>query len=509
MYALSPRPMVQAASSMNPTDWPIGVKQYVERCFRFCKPSQREVLQAALRLIIHDAQSKGELYSRSWETLPVPDLALNPQDAASIVIKFSNYSVQRPTTSGAIRPMTVAQPTMVSIDTNMKKRPFIDTKDTGRPRKFSNVSQGGAYADDESIRRQQRAGRFKEDQLLLKKKKAHPIRPRVNHVPTKTGDVPIDWDAFALRGTCKDIEKSYFRLTSAPDPSTVRPEPILRKALRRLVGLIASGDVTYFYAQDQFKGMRQDCVVQALKGAIAVDIYEAHARAALEYGDMAEYNQCQGQLRYLYSLKDNEHNAEFVAYRILYQSIFSYTNENKSELVGLLESLSILDSQLEKTRHVRHALAVRKSLVSHNYAFFFKLYATAPALGRALMDVAVPKIRFSCITAFAKAFKPALDVEFVCKTLGFISVKEQCPTSYLPGCCSVTPFEGKYKGVEQESEALKKCITWLKECGVVLLSNDMEKIDCTLTLPNLKMPEEKDVVAHGDANLDIADFFIF
>ena len=31
----------------------------------------------------------------------------------------------------------------------------------------------------------------------------------------------IDWDAFAIKGTNHALEKSYFRLTSAPDPSTV------------------------------------------------------------------------------------------------------------------------------------------------------------------------------------------------------------------------------------------------------------------------------------------------
>jgi hypothetical protein len=468
---------------MNPNEWPIGVKQYVERCFRLCKPSQRDVLQAALRLVIHDAQSKGELYSRRWETLPIPDVNQRPQDAASVVIKFSNYYTPAPPV-GAVRPM--AKPTMVRIDT--KKRPVFNTEEIGRPRKISNVSQGGAYADDEVIRRQQRAGRFKEDKGKKKKTERKP-----KQVST-------------LKGTCKNIEKSYFRLTSAPDPSSVRPEPVLRKALHRLIGLIASGDVNYFYSQDQFKGMRQDCVVQALKGDIAVDIYEAHARAALEYGDMAEYNQCQGQLRYLYS-KRKRHNPEFVAYRILYQSIFSYSSD-KSELVGLLESMSILDDvHHEKSREIVHALQVRKSLVSHNYALFFKLYESAPALGRALMDIAVPKMRFACLKTFVIVFKPTLSVDFVCKTLGFaqpsVVIEGSKKDVKLPGCSTVE-FEGAYRGVEDDQDALRECIEWLKECNAVIVEDD---IDCKLSLSSIKMPEEKHAVAHGDANLDIADFF--
>lgn len=32
----------------------------------------------------------------------------------------------------------------------------------------------------------------------------------------------IDWDALTIKGTCQEIEKRYLRLTSAPDPATVR-----------------------------------------------------------------------------------------------------------------------------------------------------------------------------------------------------------------------------------------------------------------------------------------------
>ena len=80
----------------------------------------------------------------------------------------------------------------------------------------------------------------------------------------------VDWDLFVVKGTMQELEKSYFRLTSAPDPSTVRPEPVLRRAYERLVHLLRQGKQNYFYALDQFKGMRQDCTVQHLRSDLTV-----------------------------------------------------------------------------------------------------------------------------------------------------------------------------------------------------------------------------------------------
>lgn len=327
-----------------------------------------------------------------------------------------------------------------------------------------------------------------------------------------------------MQGTCKKLEKSYFRLTSAPDPSTVRPEPVLRKALGRLVGLIASGDVNYFYAQDQFKGMRQDCVVQAIKGELAVEIYEAHARAALEYGDIAEYNQCQGQLRSLYSEgihSPRDCQSEFIAYRILYQTVHA----SKGELVGLLNTLQEVGSTPNMSNHpnIKHALRVRRALVSQNYALFFKLYESSPALGRALMDLVIPKLRFLALTQFVSAFKPSLSLSFISSVLGFqrpdvnntLSQKYASKTenkgsgsSTVLSGCSRAEFEGKHRGEDSIDDAMVECIAWLRECKAVLLvdNSGQSGVDCKASTNKIELPEEKDAVAHGDANLDIGDF---
>ena len=70
-------------------------------------------------------------------------------------------------------------------------------------------------------------------------------------------------------------------------------------------------------------------------------VYEAHARAALEYGDMSDYNQCQTQLDVLY--RDAALagcREEFLAYRILYQTAHARQGEVTSLLYTLRSAMA-------------------------------------------------------------------------------------------------------------------------------------------------------------------------
>jgi hypothetical protein len=83
--------------------------------------------------------------------------------------------------------------------------------------------------------------------------------------------------------------------------SDVRSE----NTLRRAVGLLhdkwedrlgSEEDSVYEYVCEQFKSVRQDVVVQRIVNQFTVQVYEMHARIALEYGDMPEFLQCATQL---------------------------------------------------------------------------------------------------------------------------------------------------------------------------------------------------------------------
>lgn len=327
----------------------------------------------------------------------------------------------------------------------------------------------------------------------------------------------IDLSQFTIKGTCQKLEKSYFRLTAAPDPSSVRPEAVLRAALQRLLDLIRKGGQKYLYLLDQFKAMRQDLTVQHLRGRLTVQIYEAHARAALEHGDPSEYNQCQTQLNALTSEGvDDASSPEFLAYRVLYQTV--HAREGKSS--SLLAALKLATPEMSSHGEVRHALAVRRSVHTDDFAGFFRLYADAPLMGRALMDMLVARTRFKALTMLARAYKPTVPVPFLSTLLGFAarspsavptrplghSGDSHLTTQVLPGC-SATVFLGRNQAKESQAAGEQACAEWLEASGAALIINPagVAQLDCKASAGCLHAVQEVKVL-HGDENLALSDF---
>lgn len=288
----------------------------------------------------------------------------------------------------------------------------------------------------------------------------------------------IDWDSLTIRGTCQEVEKRYLRLTSAPDPQTVRPEDVLRRAL----GIVKSTTKSYLFKCEQLKSIRQDLTVQRIRDEFTVEVYETHARMALEAGDLPEYNQCQTQLKTLYGEGIKGCSNEFAAYSLLY-GLFNRGNSR-----DLLSTMARLTQDERRDEVMEHALAVRNAVAVGNYTTFFRLYRTAPVLSPCLMDVHIEKMRFEATKCMTRSYRPTIPVVSVARALGFITE----PSS-----------EGETEGVED-------CEEWLRAHGahVQFDSSSSELVvEAKLSTSNLFMPEPEDMVPHGDANLALNDFF--
>lgn len=104
-------------------------------------------------------------------------------------------------------------------------------------------------------------------------------------------------------------------------------------------------------------------------------------------------------------------------------------------------------------------LQVREAVCTDDYAAFFRLYAAAPGMGRALLDMFVGVVRWRALNLLVRAFKPSLGVDFVARLLGFVARRDSgsgdngdateahgdaAALEVLPGC-SAAVFPGKHK----------------------------------------------------------------
>ncbi|XP_062179848.1 SAC3 family protein A-like isoform X2 [Phragmites australis] len=354
-----------------------------------------------------------------------------------------------------------------------------------------------ANSPEEKKRREHRSKRFEKNQdSSLKSRNSSANKNAVDNMHTRRASSSLltrtyeegtsmavedmDWDALTVKGTCQEIEKRYLRLTSAPDPSTVRPEDVLEKAL----AMVETSEKNYLYKCDQLKSIRQDLTVQRIQNELTVKVYETHARLAMQAGDLPEYNQCQSQLKRLYAEGIKGCYSEFSAYNLLCVMLHS---NNKRDLLSSMASLS---KEAKQDGAVKHALAVHAAVLSGNYVLFFKLYKQAPNLNSCLMDLYVERIRFEAMKCMSKSYRLTVPVGYVAHILGFLRSDSE-------GC------------VINGDDGSEECEIWLKAHGAVLsVDNGGElQIDMKASAATLYMPEPENAVAHGDASLAVNDFF--
>lgn len=332
-------------------------------------------LEIRLKATITKATDDETLETTDWDNLPLPQQMIQKErEQARLQASIHNQGLSRKRKStegggdqGSTPPWRTA-----NNQTSLEDRMSLDKRHKPSP---VESTKGTSKAQKKLLNRQQR--------FDLNNKTTY--KPSPSPEPT-TGPVV---------GTCETLEKRFFRLTSAPVPSQVRPERILRQTLE-LLKKKWKKEGNYSYICDQFKSMRQDLTVQHIKDDFTVMVYEIHARIALEKGDLGEYNQCQTQLRALYAQNLGGNPVEFKAYRILY---FIHTS-NRTALNDILADLTVAE---KGEKAIKHALDVRSALALGNYHRFFRLYLDTPNMGAYLMDMFVVRERLAALSNICKA----------------------------------------------------------------------------------------------------------
>lgn len=488
--APQPAPSTPAAGAT----WPESLVAYVEKSLSTCPPAKKPQTEAYLKRRIEGAIAAGRLFSINWASEPLAyiaaeyeaqQLAKPRQQQQQHEAKAKFEAAVR--AAAAIKPSATAAAAAASVPTrkdefgrdvpislsesvSRKRRDPpeseeyvpLDGRQSKKARKAAAraakaaakaakpkvKAKGGvaamALAVDE-FRKGQRAQRFglNDDGVVSRRNRMAGVAGMDDG-----DDMDFDVSGVSIVGTSESLEKPYLRLTSAPDPSTVRPERVLRKALERLRQKWAQGAADYAYICEQFKSMRQDMTVQRIKNRFTVDVYETHARIALQVRDLSEYNQCQTQLKHLY--RDDasvcENANEFTAYRILY----ALATANQASIMHMLKTE--LPPALRANPLIAFALNIRAAVAADNYHRFFALCADPP-LQVSLLDMLIDRMRFRALEMIARAYRPMqLDISFLQSTL---SLEDTAATvRYIRSCNGKVSADGKLF-ITSESEVQK------------------------------------------------------
>ncbi|CDZ97395.1 Leucine permease transcriptional regulator [Phaffia rhodozyma] len=414
---------------MNNGGWPAPLKNWVKQSLLEAAPENKDKVQAELKKVIFDAYRNKTIDTTDWSNLVLDSIQ---QQRLRDQLSGTTRKPAQPIVSQANPTLiaAAASPSASPQTNNKRKKPEKESK-----KKTSNLFvMANTKAEEEA--NEKRKKRFARERDIELGRSTDQEMGVLNGTTNGGNSVlggkfgkkggkrffgggeeeakfdpnVIDWDRQTIVGTCTKLEKKYLRLTSEPDPSTIRPLPILIQTLDLLKRKWRE-ELNYPYICDQFKSMRQDLTVQRIKNYFTVQVYEIHARIALESKDLGELNQCQSALRQLYEHNIPGHPEEFLAYRILY---LLYTR-NKSETNILLARLTPIQ---RSPPCVKHALKVQKALATSNYHSFFKLFNEAPNMGAYMMDHFLDRERITALATMSKAY-PSLPISFITEELAF------------------------------------------------------------------------------------------
>lgn len=466
--------------------WPDSLERYIKRCYEKCKSAfDRDQIDICLKGRITAAANKDEIWTRNWDDEPIPsvhsernNLSVKPvRGTLSLYQKLEN--IESPKGRGLLSGRGFGGHKNTP---QRRRRPHSRSRTHSRSPSRKRLS---ASSGDELEEKKTSKGKTRQkvkDRLSLDQKKPEKYQKHANKKKAfefvvedfqgnaerllkraeRFGNTPVPSIASSVQGpakreepslrrpiiqdtepdyeeennvhiigTCFDIEKSFLRLTRAPEACEVRPLSVLINSLKNVKQRWIDNQ-DYRYACDQLKSIRQDLTVQGIRDSFTVEVYETHARIALEKGDHEEFNQCQTQLKMLYcELPDSASNiSEFTAYRILY---YIFTNNTLD--IGSMCKVLPKESEISDECMI-HAMKTRHAWSLGNMRSLFRLYKSAPKMGGYLMDWFVDRERKKYLKFIIKSYRQTVPVDYIVRELVFESTNKaleflnQFPLSY-------------------------------------------------------------------------------
>lgn len=237
-------------------------------------------------------------------------------------------------------------------------------------------------------------------------------------------------------GTSPIKPKSYFRLTSMPKESEVRPKSLLIEWFNELMS--ERQNHSYSYLLDQLKGIRQDVSIQnLLKDEFVISLYSQNLSLALENSDWSEFAICLSQLLdFIFPSNSNNNNNEkqekeeinsfsserkneFIALRILWFSFASWKQQLATSF-ELSNFLIQLNNEQIQSKTISIVLKMCLCLFTFDYNHFFKLLAQIENRDiQNLCKYITQQFRIQCTSIICKVYSPTkIPLDFFLSQLG-------------------------------------------------------------------------------------------